>query len=212
MAEQYETPAEREAKLSAQNARINEAVAEDVALGMAEKAAAERQRANAIAQGNIHLQREADAARFNSIYSQSEAAEAKRDANNSKFGFWLLATVIAASLLFGSMLWANRKDDVATANSASQPPLVTRTIVVSPSPATSPTVVREYVPVPVPVRPVIVATPAPVRGYVQPVPQAIPSLAAPSPEPTVAAPQTDTPTAPTTTDTTDKPLNGYIER
>ncbi len=207
MAEQFETPAEREAKFSVQNARLNEAIAEDVAVTMAAEADQERARANAIARGNINLQREAETARFNSLYASNEAVAAKQDANKSKFNFWLLASVLAATLLFGSIWAANRKDDTATASSASQPQVVTRTITVSPSPA----VIREYVPVPVPVQPVPVVQPvpayeepAPVRGYVQPTPRPAPSLAAPAPAPSLA------PVVPATSP--DQPLGGFIER
>lgn len=183
-------------------------IAEDVAIGMAEKAEQERLRANAIARGNINLQREANEAQFRSVHAQHEAVEAKREANKSKFGFWLLASLIGATLLFGSLWAANRNDDTDTAASASQPPVVTRTVVGSPAPSASRAVVREYVPVPVPVQPApapVVQTP-PAQGYIErTAPQPAPSLAAPAPAPSVAAPATQ-PESP------DQPLSGYIER
>jgi D-aminopeptidase len=88
MAEQFETPAEREAKLSAQNARINEVIAEDVAIGMAEKAEQERLRANAIARGNINLQREANEAQFRAFMPSMRRSKrsAKRIRASSAFG------------------------------------------------------------------------------------------------------------------------------
>jgi len=224
MSNEFETPAEREAKINAANARINEAIAEDVAVGMADKAAHERNRANAYADGNNHLRRENDAAQFQRIHAENQAVDARRDANNSKFGFWLLASFIAVALFVGTMWWSNsRTNDVATASSASQPPVVTRTIVVSPSP--TPTVVRQIVPVPVPVvvpqqqpmRQAPAPAETPLGGYTQPVPRSLPDTApeqneTPPSKMVPAQPESAPDTNNTSTDNGDKPLGGYIER
>jgi hypothetical protein len=213
MANDFETPAEREARINEANARINEAIAADVAAGMAEKAAQERHRANVYAAGNTHLNRELDNTRFQRNVAAVDAAEARRDASNSKFGFWLLASLIAITLFVGSMWWANHNNnETAVASANSQPPVVTRTVVETPKPAATPTVVREVVPVPVAVPVAPAPQPTPLPAYVEPRPAPVvveprpAATAAPMPAPSIAAPAPDQPS----TDS-DQPLKGYVE-
>jgi len=208
MANEYETPAEREAKLNDANARINEAIAQDTAFGMAEKAAQERERANIYAAGNTHLNRELDSVRSQRNFAERDAVAARSEARGNAFGFWLMAGIVAAALFFGFFVWKGQGDETATASSAELPPTVVTKTVVAPTPAPTPiapiappppTVVHEYVPVPVPVAPAPVPEPAPLHGYTQPVRRVVPK-----PIPT---------TAPDTKSNNDgdQPLHGYVE-
>lgn len=218
MANEYDTPAEREAKANETHARINEAIAQDVAMGMAEKADAEEARARALANSNWRLNRERENADFQRFHAEQAEADARRSANGSKFGIWLLASVLAATLFFGSLLWANRANDATgNASSASMPPtVVTRTVVASPSPAPAapPTVINNYVPVPVhtaPIRTVpatqAVPDPQPLHGYTKMAPRM--ETVTPAPKATVA-PTVEPNIQPESTDS-DKPLNGYVQ-
>ncbi len=189
------TPSERDRR-AAQNARIDQAVAEDVADGMATKAAvaedvavgmaatadAERERANAYAAANARERsvlretaRERDTAVVDSAISQNVA-------RNSSFAFWLLLGSVAAALLVGAIWFAARRPEPAT-----------NTVVINRQPATAPVVApaRPAVQTPAVVTvPVPVPAPAPAPAVVErrvPVPVVVPverpAPAAPAPAP-----------------------------
>jgi hypothetical protein len=170
------TPSEQDRR-AAQDARINQAVAEDVAAGMATKAAvaedvavgmaaeadAERARADAYAAANARERsviretaRERDTAVVNS-------ALARNDARSSSFAFWLLLGSVAAVLLVGAIWYASRRSEPATETlvinrqPAAVPVAPTRPAAQTPSVVTVPV----PVPAPAPAAPAA-AAPAPV--------------------------------------------------
>ena len=148
-------------------------------------------------------------ARMNAAIAQDAARHARADsykaAERNALGSWLVAGSAAFAGLIGLGIWANSVNNATgTASSASQPPVVIERKVTA-SPAQSPIIVREYVPVPVlgvPVQPT--PAPAPMNGYTEPSPIPAPSLAAPTPP--------VTPVPPATPSDPNAPLGGYIER
>jgi len=218
------TPSERD-RLAAQNARIDQSVAEDVAAGMATKAAvaedvavgmavqadAERDRANAYAAANARersVLRETARERDTAVV---DGALAQNAARNSSFAFWLLLGSVAAALLVGAIWFASRRPEPAT-----------NTVVINrqPTPAVAPArpavrtpaIVTVPVPVPsapAPAPPVVVERRVPVPVAV-PVERPVPVPAAPAP----AAPPRDqtiiieTPAAPASGEAGGAPASG----
>jgi len=222
MSPDLRTTAEREAD----NARLNQAVAEDVAVGMAVKADAEHARANNFAVGAAVEAARADAlgtaavreaVRADSALNDRDtalatASRANRDARNSSMAFYLLLGAVAVASLVGLLWYFNRPQEAATAtptpvgNRAPAPaaPTVPRTVSAPPvaAPAPPPVIIERKVVVPVD-RPV--AVPVPVD---RPVPVVVPGPAPQNDAPaTTPAPATDAPAS----GTGEKPLRGYVE-
>lgn len=187
------TPAERDAR----NARVDRAVAEDVAVGMAAKADREAARANVAEDVAVGMAARADqeAVRADLLAAQNAQTRAQRDAavvtgaiareeaRSASFGFWLLLGVVGVALLIGAIWYANRPEQPTA-------PTVTinRTVTpAQPQPAAPPVVVTTPPPPPAAVvvdRPVIVNKPVAV-----PVPVPVQRPAAPA---ATAAPPRDT--------------------
>ncbi len=121
------TPSEREAR----EARVDKAVAQDVAAGMAAKADHEAARADAAQDVALGLAVEADreaarASRLAAANAQQgvnlrqaqaqrdaaavSAAGARAQARNAAFGFWLLLGAVAVVLLVGAIWYATRPE------------------------------------------------------------------------------------------------------
>lgn len=167
------TPSDKEAR----DARLDRAVAEDVAVGMAAKAdqeavraeiaedvaVSEATRAEALAAQNVR-----QGAHLNQVRAERNAealsgSVAREQARNASFGFWLLLGVIGVVLAVGAIWLANRPDQEPVATTvinqrpAATPPATAPTAPVqvqipAPAPAAAPPVVVDRpVPVPVPV-------------------------------------------------------------
>lgn len=198
-------------KREAQEARVDRAVAEDVAVGMAAKATVEEARANAYATRAVVEEARADnlathnvvqGAQLDQTRAQRDAeavsgAIARQDARSASFGFWLLLGLVAVSLLIGAIWAANR------------PEPADRTVVVNRPPATAPPArnptapVTVVTPAPPPPAPPTPAPPVVVEREV-PVPVPVPAPPAQRPNTTVivqpegSAPATSTDDAPAT--------------
>jgi len=171
------TPIERDAQREAQTARIDRAVAEDVAAGMAVKADIEQARADTLAVDDLRQR-----ARLRDTQVQRDAAVvdsaiARNSARNSAFGFWLLLGSVAAALVLAAIYFATRPEpanDTVTANRPAPPapaPPARAVPVVVPVPTTpppAPVVIERRVPVPVPAQPVPVPQAPPPTIIIEP--------------------------------------------
>lgn len=186
------TPSERDRR-EVQNARIDQAVASEVAAGMATKAAvaqdvavgmaveadAERARASALAAANAQgrsalreTARERDTAMV-------DGALARNDARNTSFAFWLLLGSVAAALLVGALWFASRRPEPAANTIVINRPPAATPAPVRPA-ARTPAIVTVPVPVPVPAPPAVIERRIPVPVAV-PVERPAPVPAAPAP-------------------------------
>lgn len=209
-------------------ARLNEAVALEVAQEEAVVANAERARANsyatraalanedvreahvneAVAQDvavGMAVEADREALRRQQVARQRDTAVvgeaiARQDAQRSATGFWILLGIIGISLLTGLLWYLNRNNNTATTPTT----VITRERVVVPAATPTPAVSTQVVPVPAP--PVVVTQPVPVdRPVYVPVPvpaQGSGSTAAPAPSATAA------PSENLTRPTTDNPPAG----
>ncbi len=231
------TPAERDAD----NARINQAVAEEVAVGMAAKADAEHVRANALAvdaaaeasrANNFAVGAAVEAARADALgtvaarqavhldsarndrdVALATAQRANRDARNSSMAFYLLLGAVGVAALIG-LIWFLAKPGQSTAtNAPAPPPAANRQM------TPTPTVTRTVTAPPVAAPPVIIERKVVVpvdRPVAVPVPVDRPvPVVVPGPASQNEAPATTTPAsetaAPATTGSGEKPLRGYVE-
>jgi len=215
-----EPKSETERKLN--EARLNEAVAVEVAQEEAAAANAERVRANSYATRAALANEDVREARVNEAVAQDVAvgmaveadrealrreqvarqrdtavvgeAVARQDAQRSATGFWILLGIIGISLLTG-LLWYLNKNNTSAETAPTT--VITRDRVVVPAATPTPTVNTQIVPVPAP--PVVITQPVPVdRPVYIPVPvQGSGSTAAPAPTAT-SAPPSENLTRPTT--------------
>jgi len=211
----YRTPAEREAdrariekdlaERSAVNARVDAAVSQDVAEGMAAQADQERERADSEnARANTYaVQNARQADHLDVVRSQRDRAEvetqhAQADAGRSALAFWTLLGIVAAGLIIGYLAWTHRPTPDSNTTIISRevrpaspaPALVQQTPVPA---APAPVVVEKPVPVPVD-RPVAVPVPVPMNNGTTPA------------NATPAAAPTEQPSS-----NRDQPLKGYVE-
>ena len=165
------TPSEREAR----NARVDQAVAEDVAVGMAAKADQEANRADLLAAQNARQGVNLDRTRAERDAAAFQGAVAREQARNSAFGFWLLLGVVAVALLIGAIWYANRPEPAtapavtiqrntapapAVMGGATRNPAPPVAVTPAPAPAAPPVVVEKRVIIE---RPVAVPVPVPVE-------------------------------------------------
>lgn len=169
------TPSERDAD----NARVNQAVAEDVAVDMAAKATVEHARANNLAvdaavehgrANNFAADAAVEAARADALGTvavrqavradgaQNErdaaletAQRASRDARNSSMAFYLLLGTVGIASLIGLLWYFGRPSPEAT--TATNPPVNRQ---VAPAPTTPRTVTAPAVAAPAPAAPIII--------------------------------------------------------
>jgi len=206
------TPAEQERDA----ARLNEAVAEDVAVTEAVRAERERERANTYAAVNAQQAANLNDVRRERDYAHVSGAVARDDARSNAFAFWLLLGTLLVALTVWGVWYANRPEPTASttvinrevvrtepatgtsnAASAAQPPAVVTPAaptVVVPAPAPAPVVVE---------RPVAVPVPVPQQNTAP----ALAPTAAPQPA-SEAAPATAPATAPQPANS-EEPLRGY---
>ncbi len=150
-------------------ARVDQAVAEDVAVGMAAKATEEQIRADALAANNIR-----QGAHLEQVRAQRDAAAvggivARNDARSASFGFWLLLGLVGIGLLLGAIWFATRPEPSSTTT------VINRTTTSDPAPAKAPVVA-------VPVQPAAPPPPAVVERRVPVVVERpVPVPAAPEP-------------------------------
>jgi hypothetical protein len=212
----YRTPAEREAdrarlekdvaEHAAADARVDAAVSQDVAEGMATRADLERARAesenaraNTYAVQNARQADHLDVVRAQRNRAEVEGQYAAADAGRNALAFWLLLGIVAAGLIIGYIAWANRPapESNTTIISPEVRPATPAPALVQPvpAPAPAPVVIEKQVPVD---RPVAVPVPVPVNN----------GTAAPSATPAPMAPEAPAGQPPSNSD---RPLNGYVE-
>ena len=154
-----------QARVNEVEARVDRAVAEDVAVGMAAQADAERARADALAASNVRKDmhaREARSERDAAYVSSAVNAEAAR---SSSFGFWMLAGLVAVGLLIAAIWFANRPEPSSTVIAVNRPPA---TAPATPAPQPIPQAATPPPPPPVVIdRPVPVDRPVAVPGPVE---------------------------------------------
>ena len=149
-------------------ARVDQAVAEDVAVGMAAKATQEHIRADVLAADNIRKSANLQEVRAQRDAAAVSGAVARNDARSASFGFYLLLGLVGVALLLGAIWFANRPEPtsnttvinrtVTPAETNTRAPAAVPVQVQQPAPAPpSPPVVierqverRVEVPVPVP--------------------------------------------------------------